>query len=67
MKRLVVILHRTVQTGIEEWSTYYHSKPFPMTATLQEIEDWAKTIATDVTIFDLRLSKMEEENDKDEH
>ena len=42
--------------GIDEWSTYYHSKTFDKTATLEEIENWAKTYVKGITIFDVKLS-----------
>jgi len=47
------------QTGMEEWTTYYKSKTFKKDATLQEIEDWAKTHNTHLTIFDVRFSSID--------
>ena len=53
------IISVTKQTGMEEWTTYYHSKTFEKTATLQEIEDWAKTYGNAITIFDVKLSTFD--------
>jgi len=50
------IISVTIQIGIDEWNTYYHSKTFEKTSTLQEIEDWAKTYGKGKTIFDVKLS-----------
>lgn len=47
------------QTGIDEWTTFYKSKTFEKNATLQEIEDWAKTHNTHLTIFDVRFSDID--------
>ena len=49
----------TRQTGMDEFSTYYHSKTFEKTATIQEIEDWAKTYGTAITIFDVKFSTVD--------
>lgn len=50
------IISVTRQTGMDEWNTYYHSKTFKKTSTLEEIEDWAKTYGKGITIFDVKLS-----------
>lgn len=47
------------QTGIDECTTYYKSKTFEKNATIQEIEDWAKTHNAHLTIFDVRFSAID--------
>lgn len=50
------IISKTVQTGMEEFTTYYHSKTFEKSATIKDIEDWAKTYGNGMTIFDVRFA-----------
>ena len=50
------IISITKQTGVDEWKTYYYSKTFDKTATIQQIEDWAKIYGKGFTIFDVTLS-----------
>lgn len=56
IKKLQAIISVSRQTGFDEWNTYHHSKTFEKTATIQEIEDWAKTYGKGITIFDVKLS-----------
>ncbi len=55
MIMIQAILSFLKQVGPEDWDTCYHTKTFEKTATLQEIEDWAKTYDKGYTIFDVKL------------
>ena len=56
MENIAATVTTTIQTGMDEYSDFYETKVFPMTATLQEIEEWAKTHGKGNTIFHVNLS-----------
>jgi hypothetical protein len=50
------VISVTKQTDIDDWDVFYYSKTFEKTASLQEIEDWAKTYNSKLTIFNVKFS-----------
>jgi len=55
---IAAIVTICVQTGYDKWTNYTKSKEFSKTATIQEIEQWAKSFGENLTIFDVTLSEI---------
>jgi hypothetical protein len=52
------------QVSPDGFETYYHTKTFDKTATIQEIEDWAKTYGVGYRIFDVKFATLNQTEDK---
>lgn len=45
------------QIGVNEWKDYYYTKEFNYSSSIQEIENWIKTIAPNQSILDAKIGK----------
>ena len=57
---ITAIFSVTIQTGMDEYTTYHNSKVFNSTATIQEIEIWAKSIYQNITFFDIKFASLDQ-------
>lgn len=47
------------QIGIDEWKSYYHTKSFDSTVSIDEINIWIKSISESQNIFDATIGRFE--------
>jgi hypothetical protein len=58
--KIAVTVTTCHQIGIDEWKDGYTTKIFEYSATLQQIEDWIKSIDKSSSILKARLSFVAE-------
>ena len=53
IQAVISILH---QTGPNDFEMHHHSKTFDKAATIQAVEDWAKSYGDNMTIFCVKFA-----------
>lgn len=56
--KIAVTIVSCAQIGINEWKDYYNTRIFEYSTTIQEIEDWIKTIAPKQSILDAKIGEV---------
>jgi len=57
--KIAVTISVCKQVGMEEWKSYYHTKQFDSTISIDEINVWIKSISANQDIFDATISRYE--------